>query len=214
MRAEVTFDGAPVGTLDWRADSRGAEVALDCVCCGERILRVFAESGGAGTLYVGLPEPQGGRLRLTRRLSAETLHRAGWEGKTPERVYLAEKPLPRTEPPEPQSAPRVEPPRTEPPRTGDAVLDALIEAGAVSVEPPPVPPVRTTGDEVLDALIEAGAVSVERTENGVCLSCPFSPHEPFALAPAFVLCRAERGRAVLDWKTEGADAASAPSEME
>ena len=188
MRAEVTFDGAPVGTLDWRADSRGAEVTLDCVCCGERILRVFAESWGAGTLYVGLPEPQGGRLRLTRRLSAETLHRAGWEGKTPERVYLAEKPLPRTEPPEPQSAPRV--------------------------EPPPVPPVRTTGDEVLDALIEAGAVSAERTENGVCLSCPFSPHEPFALAPAFVLCRAERGRAVLDWKTEGADAASAPSEMD
>lgn len=188
MRAEVTFDGAPVGTLDWRADSRGAEVALDCVCCGERILRVFAESGGAGTLYVGLPEPQGGRLRLTRRLSAETLHRAGWEGKTPERVYLAEKPLPRTEPPEPQSAPRVEPPRVEPPR----------------IEPP------RTGDAVLDALIEAGAVSAERTENGVCLSCPFLPHEPFALAPAFVLCRAERGRAVLDWKTEGADAASAP----
>ena len=121
-------------------------------------------------------------------MSAETLHRAGWEGKTPERVYLAEKPLPRTEPPEPQSAPRV--------------------------EPPPVPPVRTTGDEVLDALIEAGAVSAERTENGVCLSCPFSPHEPFALAPAFVLCRAEQGRAVLDWKTEGAAEPAAPSETE
>ena len=174
MRAEVTFDGAPVGTLDWRADSRGAEVTLDCVCCGERILRVFAETEGAAPLYVGLPEPQGGRLRLTRRLSAETLHRAGWEGKTPERVYLAEKPLPRTEPPEPQSAPRV--------------------------EPPPAPPVRTTGDEVLDALIEAGAVSAERTENGVCLSCPFSPHEPFALAPAFVLCRVEGKTASLEWK--------------
>lgn len=187
MRAEITFDGAPVGTLDWRADSRGAEVALDCVCCGERILRVFAETEGAAPLYVGLPEPQGGRLRLARRLSAETLRQAGWTGKEPLRVYLAERQeqTPRVEPE--KRAPRTEPPCIEPPRTGDAVLDALIEAGAVSAV---------------------------RTENGVCLSCPFSPHEPFALAPAFVLCRAERGRAVLDWKTEGADAASAPSEMD
>ena len=67
---------------------------------------------------------------------------------------------------------------------------------------------------LMDQLIEAGAVSAERTENGVCLSCPFSPHEPFALAPAFVLCRAEQGRAVLDWKTEGAAEPAAPSEMD
>ena len=97
-------------------------------------------------------------------------------------MYLAERQ---------EQAPRVEPekraPRTEPPRTGDAVLDALIEAGAVSAE---------------------------RTEDGVCLSCPFSPHEPVALAPAFVLCRAEQGRAVLDWKTEGAAEPAAPSEMD
>lgn len=187
MRTAVYFEGRRAGSLDWRQEPGGVRAVLDCELCSACILRVYAETEGAAPLYVGLPEPQGGRLRLTRRLSAETLHRAGWEGKTPERVYLAEKPLPRTEPPEPQSAPRVEPPRIEPPRTGDAVLDALIEAGAVSAE---------------------------RTENGVCLSCPFSPHEPFALAPAFVLCRAERGRAVLDWKTEDADVASAPSEMD
>ena len=72
----------------------------------------------------------------------------------------------------------------------------------------------TVNENELDALIEAGAVSAERTENGVCLSCPFSPHEPFALAPAFVLCRAEQGRAVLDWKTEGAAESAAPSEMD
>ena len=81
------------------------------------------------------------------------------------------------------------------------------------MEPPRIEPPRT-GDAVLDALIEAGAVSAERTENGVCLSCPLSPHEPFALAPAFVLCRAEQGRAVLDWKTEGAAEPAALSEMD
>ena len=72
----------------------------------------------------------------------------------------------------------------------------------------------TVNENELDALIEAGAVSAERTENGVCLSCPFSPHEPFALASAFVLCRAVQGRAVLDWKTEGAAEPAAPSEMD
>ena len=160
---------------------------LDCELCSACILRVYAEAEGAAPLYVGLPEPQGGRLRLARRLSAETLRQAGWTGKEPLRVYLAERQeqTPRVEPE--KRAPRTEPPRIEPPRTGDAVLDALIEAGAVSAE---------------------------RTEDGIYLSCPFSSHEPFALAPAFVLCRAEQGRAVLDWKTKGADAASAPSEME
>ena len=169
MRTAVYFEGRRAGSLDWRQESGGVRAVLDCELCSACILRVYAETEGAAPLYVGLPEPQGGRLRLARRLSAETLRQAGWTGKEPLRVYLAE------------------PPCIEPPRTGDAVLDALIEAGAVSAV---------------------------RTENGVCLSCPFSPHEPFALAPAFVLCRAEQGRAVLDWKTEGAAEPAAPSEME
>lgn len=165
MRTAVYFEGRRAGSLDWRQESGGVRVVLDCELCSACILRVYAETEGAAPLYVGLPEPQG-----------------GWTGKEPLRVYLAEKQ---------EQTPRVEPekraPRTEPPRTGDAVLDALIEAGAVSAE---------------------------RTEDGVCLSCPFSPHEPFALAPAFVLCRAEQGRAVLDWKTEGAAEPAAPSEMD
>ena len=165
MRTAVYFEGRRAGSLDWRQEPGGVRAVLDCELCSACILRVYAETEGAAPLYVGLPEPQGGRLRLARRLSAETLRQ--------------------------EQTPRVEPekraPRTEPPRTGDAVLDALIEAGAVSAE---------------------------RTEDGVCLSCPFSPHEPFALAPAFVLCRAEQGRAVLDWKTEGAAEPAAPSEMD
>ena len=75
------------------------------------------------------PSRRAAGLRLARRLSAETLRQAGWTGKEPLRVYLAERQ---------EQAPRVEPekraPRSEPPRTGDAVLDALIEAGAVSAE--------------------------------------------------------------------------------
>ena len=171
MRTAVYFEGRRAGSLDWRQESGGVRVVLDCELCSACILRVYAETEGAAPLYVGLPEPQGGRLRLARRLSAETLRQAGWTGKEPLRVYLAERQ---------EQAPRIEPEKRAP---------------------------RT-------ALIEAGAVSAERTEDGVCLSCPFSPHEPFALAPAFVLCRAEQGRAVLDWKTEGAAEPAAPSEMD
>ena len=163
MRTAVYFEGRRAGSLDWRQEPGGVRAVLDCELCSACILRVYAETEGAAPLYVGLPEPQGGRLRLARRLSAETLRQAGWTGKEPLRVYLAERQ---------EQAPRVEPEKRAP-RTGDAVLDALIEAGAVSAE---------------------------RTENGVCLSCPFSPHEPFALAPAFVLCRVEGKTASLEWK--------------
>ena len=127
MRTAVYFEGRRAGSLDWRQESGGVRAVLDCELCSACILRVYAETEGAAPLYVGLPEPQGGRLRLAKRLSAETLRQAGWTGKEPLRVYLAERQ---------EQTPRVEPekraPRTEPPRTGDAVLDALIEAGAVS----------------------------------------------------------------------------------
>ena len=127
MRTAVYFEGRRAGSLDWRQEPGGVRAVLDCELCSACILRVYAETEGAAPLYVGLPEPQGGRLRLARRLSAETLRQAGWTGKEPLRVYLAERQ---------EQTPRVEPekraPRTEPPRTGDAVLDALIEAGAVS----------------------------------------------------------------------------------
>ena len=181
MRTAVYFEGREAGSLDWRQETGGVRVALDCEICAPRILRVYAETEGAAPLYVGLPEPQGGRLRLARRLSAETLRQAGWTGREPQRVYLAEKP---------ETAPRAEPEKR------------------ASRELP------LTGDAVLDALIKEGAVRAERTEKGLRLSCPFSPQEPFALAPAFALCRVEQGKAVFDWETEGAAETAAPSETD
>ncbi len=65
-----------------------------------------------------------------------------------------------------------------------------------------------TGDAVLDALLSAGEVQIEQTENGLRLQCPFDPKKPFALAPAFVLCRIEGNTAALEWKKDAADAAA------
>ena len=77
-------------------------------------------------------------------------------------------------------------------------------------KPPPDESVPKTGDEVLDALLVQGGVHAERTENGVRLTCVFDRMQPFALAPAFVLCRVENGTAILDWTQKGAADAAAP----
>ena len=66
------------------------------------------------------------------------------------------------------------------------------------------------GDAVLDALLAQGSVRAERTETGVRLTCAFGGAQPFALAPAFVLCRVENGAAILDWTQKGAADAAAP----
>ncbi|MFQ9126836.1 MAG: hypothetical protein ACLR4Z_08625 [Butyricicoccaceae bacterium] len=150
MRTAVYFEGRRAGSLDWRQESGGVRAVLDCELCSACILRVYAETEGAAPLYCRSARAAGRQAAPARRLSAETLRQAGWTGKEPLRVYLAERQeqTPRVEPE--KRAPRTEPPCIEPPRTGDAVLDALIEAGAVSAV---------------------------RTENGGRLSCPFSPHE-------------------------------------
>ena len=72
----------------------------------------------------------------------------------------------------------------------------------------PPAPTPVTGDAVLDALLSAGEVEIEQTENGLRLQCPFDPKKPFALAPAFVLCRVTGDTAVLEWKKDAADAAA------
>lgn len=66
-----------------------------------------------------------------------------------------------------------------------------------------------TGDTVLDSLIDGGMVEVQKDGEALCLKCAFTSDAPFALAPAFVLCTVEKGRAVLRWtKKDAADAAA------
>ena len=72
---------------------------------------------------------------------------------------------------------------------------------------PPKPPL-VTGDTVLDALLSSENVQIQPTETGLRLQCPFDPKKPFALAPAFVLCRTEGNTAVLEWKKDAATSAA------
>lgn len=200
MRAEVTYAGERAGWLRWEPDAYGVQVEVDCVLPPDApLLRCYGETGGA-PLLVGLPAPENGRMQLRRHLSRETLKAAGCADGPPTAFYLAERPRPPDAPERmdgPDKAAESEPPGEQP--TPDA---------------PPTPELSLrTGDSVLDALLDSGEVCAERVQQGIRLHCAFAPDRPFALAPAFVLCRVEADEAVLDWtKKDAADgAASAES---
>ena len=88
-----------------------------------------------------------------------------------------------------------------------AAAPETISAPLPQSNAPPATPF-TTGDSVLDALLTGGEVQLEQIETGVRLSCPFDPKKPFALAPAFVLCRVQGNTAVLEWKKDAAGEAA------
>ena len=188
MQAEVFYAGEPVGTLTWTPDAYGVQVRLDCICpdSGDSLLRCYAGTGERA-MRIGLPEPQNGRLRLERRLTREMLREAGYADMPPARFYLA-----------------VQPEADAPEQ--DSTQQAGESDGRTIQRPKPV---LQTGDEVLDALISDGEVEAGRDGDALVLQCAFAPDQPFALAPAFVLCTVENGRAVLRWTKKDAAAGAA-----
>ena len=181
MKADVQYRGKPVGTLEWTEDAYGAAVTLDCAMPSDplTLLRCYGRTGNGGNLLIGLPEPQGGRLRLKRRLTRETLKAAGCDHTVPQDFYLA------LQPEEGTTEDRQEPPKEKP-------MEPVTSAE----------PAAQTGEPLLDALIREGMVECERHGNDMLLSCPFLDDQPFALAPLFVLCSVESGRALLRWNSE------------
>lgn len=179
MQAEVYFAGQPAGTILWVPDAYGVQIELDCAMPddGEKLLRCYGETDGT-PLLIGLPEPVHGRLRLKRHLSRETLKAAGCDHAPPLRFYLSDSPQPPAAQPEEQP---------------------VLESAQAQEEPH----VRT-GDEVLDRLLDSGAVQGEDEGASVLLRCAFAPDQPFALAPAFVLCTVENGHAALRWTKKDA----------
>lgn len=195
MRAAINYAGEPAGWLIWEPDAYGVQIEVDCVMSPDApLLRCYGETDGE-PLLVGLPAPENGRLRLRRHLSKETLKTAGCMDNPPKAFYLAEHPQQKSD-----TSTREERPSQEdaPPQVSD------------NAKPP-----LQTGDEVLDALLDAGKVHAERRQEGLRLRCPFVSDRPFALAPAFVLCRVEGDEAVLDWtKKDAADAAASDEKQE
>lgn len=195
MRAAINYAGELAGWLLWEPDAYGVQIEVDCAMPSDApLLRCYGETDGE-PLLVGLPAPETGRLRLRRHLSKETLKAAGCMDDPPKAFYLAEHPQQKSD-----TLTREERPSQEdaPPQVSDNAKPSL-----------------QTGDAVLDALLDGGEVHAERRPEGLRLHCSFASDRPFALAPAFVLCRVEGDEAVLDWtKKDAADMAASDSELD
>ncbi len=92
MELPIYIDGVPVGTVTM--EKRGAVTCLfgDMEDVG-RVVRLYLF--GEREIYLGVPVPEEGRLRLRKRITPNELRRFP---RFPE--YAAEEPLPRKEPSE------------------------------------------------------------------------------------------------------------------
>lgn len=195
MRAAVIYAGEQTGWLLWEPDAYGVQVEVDCAMPPDApLLRCYGENDGE-PLLIGLPAPENGRLRLRRHLSKETLKAAGYLDAPPKAFYLAEHPRQKHDAVTKQERCAQD---DAPSQVSDSTESSL-----------------QTGDAVLDALLNGGEVRAERSQEGLRLRCSFASDRPFALAPAFVLCRVEGDEAVLDWtKKDAATSAASNSEQE
>lgn len=97
MELPIYIGGREAGRLHVAQEGLYTRLTADCAP-GEGLLRLWLHGGGR-SVYLGLLVPEGGRLRLTKRLSRAAL--------PPELAYAAdsEQGLPAPESPEPPSAP-------------------------------------------------------------------------------------------------------------
>lgn len=183
MRTAVQWEGREVGWLDWRPDAYGVQVEVDCAQSEDALLlRCYGETA-AVPLLIGLPAPEGGRLRLRRHISRETLKASGCAQSPPTVFYLSE------------TGARGISDAPEQPTIEEDMRPAILEEPAEEIR---------TGDTVLDLLLTERAVTVAQESAGVVLRCPFAPKKPFALAPVFALCSVKEGDAVLRWPLQKA----------
>lgn len=192
MRATVIYAGESAGWILWEPDAYGVQIEVNCAMPPDApLLRCYGETGGE-PLLVGLPAPENGRLCLRRHLSKETIKAAGCMNDPPRAFYLAEHPCQK---------------------------DAAVREKTLQDDMPPQvvdnanPPLQT-GDAVLDTLLDSGNVHVEPGQLSLRLRCPFASDQPFALAPAFVLCRVEGDEAILDWTKKDAAGATASDDRQ
>lgn len=221
MRQDVQYMGQPIGTILWETDGYGVQVSLDCAIPGDPLLllRCYGQTQTTPFL-IGLPEPLHGRLQLKRRLSRETLKEAGCLETPPTAFYLSENGAPPeiiSEPPkqpEPSSVsterPKVisEPREQSEPPSDSTEQPEVISKSPEQSEQPEVSDYTLsetplcTGDDILDELLQCGDVISAVCGETIILRCPFVPDQPFALAPAFVLCAVRGREAILRWHTD------------
>lgn len=86
MQAPVEYRGQQAGFVQVEQDARGLRFEAVCHAPGGRVLRLYAAEQGR-PLRIGVLEPNGGALGLSRRWSPETMRGMGIS-RPPARFYL------------------------------------------------------------------------------------------------------------------------------
>lgn len=167
MEFPVYHGGIPVGTVTTQKNNHKIEFQVCCSLTTTEILRCFGIQRDQKLVRIGVLEPTQEGLTLNRSLSLQEIGQD-----IPQEYILAAD--------ETQAAQIV---RTE------HVQPDIPQAASPPILPsPPI----FTGDVLLDAVVENGSVKAQQQGKQVCLSCPFTSQQPFALAFAAVQCQIEK----------------------
>ena len=176
MEYPVIYAGAAAGTVQVVPERDGLRFTADLSVHPNSVLRLYGCAPDGRALRVGVPQPTGAGLALTRFLSGQTLRTEGFAPDNPPEQYILADAAPHpSEPEQPQTAP----------------------APAAQANLQPEKPPMRTGDPLVDAGLAAGTLTVSRADGGVTVSCPFIPGAACPLAFALTACTISDGQAIL-----------------
>ncbi len=152
MKFPVFYEGKEVGWVDAEQENYSASWEAACKVETEGVLRLYGIKTDRQPLRIGVlePVPEEGTLHLCRSISKSEMEAAGYD--TLPEAYI------------------------------------LTETGQVSLH---------TGDAKLDALVDAGQAVCRLCDGKICVSVPFKPGEACRMAFALTACTIQNGEAVL-----------------
>ena len=187
MNGTVSYRGTAVGTVDVVETVRGLRFTAKCRRIPDTIVRLYA-AADKGALRIGVLEPQGAELTLTRELTHDALRQAG-VSKTPSVYWLDDG--------APGCIPFEGPEKMQ--KEQFQGLSGSSQPQEEKTSPSEDPPFSSPNlhDELLEAAVQRGSVACVRLSDRWRLSCPFNGGES-PLAFALTACRIEDACAVLE----------------
>ncbi|MDY5972063.1 MAG: hypothetical protein SPJ01_04220 [Butyricicoccus sp.] len=122
MEYPVIYAGAAAGTVQVVPERDGLRFTADLSVHPNSVLRLYGCAPDGRALRVGVPQPTGAGLALTRFLSGQTLRAEGFAPDNPPEQYILA-----------DAAPHPSEPEKPPMRTGDPLVDAGLAAGTLTV---------------------------------------------------------------------------------
>lgn len=169
MRFGIVYRGQDAGWVVVDADARGILFQAESTVHTSAVLRLYGLTQEGTPLRVGVLEPENGVLKLSRRMTKQTLHTAKIE-QPPEQYYLDDG------------------------QPGCLPVGAVY--GETKTAPETAPHTAAaqrslTGDPLLQQVIRAGAASFAQEGNLRVIRAPFTPGRAHPLHFALTACAIE-----------------------